>query len=114
MGLRKIFSDITQGCFHLLDFAIPLCLTLQLDQYVLVMIEHFSKWLKLVSLVDHNNEKATYTFLDRVLNKFGALSKVLIDQGMEFYGIFQELCEKALIDHYTISQNHLEANELIE
>lgn len=78
------------------------------------MIEHFSKWLELMLLLDHNNERTTYTFLDRVLNKFGALIEVLIDQGMEFYGKFQELCEKALIDHYTISQNHLEANELIE
>jgi len=103
-----------QGCFCLLDFAIPLNLTPQHDQYVLVMIEHFSKWLELVCLLDHSNERATYTFLDRVFSKFGALAEVFIDQGMKNCGKFQKLCEKALIDHYTISQDHLEANELIE
>ncbi len=31
------------------------------------MIEHFPKWLKLVSLLDCSGEKTTYAFLDRVL-----------------------------------------------
>jgi len=106
-----------QRCFCPLDFAIPLSLTPQHDrhdQYVLVMIEHFSKWLEFVSLLDCSNETVTYTFLNKVLSKFGALAKVLIDQGMKICGKFQELCEKALINHYTISQYHLETNELIE
>ncbi len=68
------------------------------------MIEHFSKWLELVSLLDRNNERATYTFFNKVLSKFGALAKVFIDQGMKICGKFQQLCEKALIDHYIISQ----------
>jgi hypothetical protein len=45
------------------------------------MIEHFSKWLESVLLLDHNSEGATYAFLDKVLSKFGALAKVFIDQG---------------------------------
>jgi hypothetical protein len=48
------------------------------------MIEHFSKWLDLMPLPDCNNEGVAYAFLDKVCNKFGALVKVLIDQGMEF------------------------------
>ncbi len=30
---------------------------------------------------------------------FMALVEVFINQGMKFYGEFQELCEKILIDH---------------
>jgi hypothetical protein len=33
---------------------------------------------------------------------------------MKFHGEFQELYEKTLINHCTISQDHLEAKELIE
>jgi hypothetical protein len=33
-------------------------------------------------------------FLDRVFNSFGILVEVLIDQGMKFHWVFQELCEK--------------------
>jgi hypothetical protein len=38
---------------------------------VLVMIEHFSKWLELVPLPDCSSEKTTYAFLDKVLSRLG-------------------------------------------
>jgi hypothetical protein len=63
------------------------------------MIEHFSKWLELVSLLDCNSEGTAYTLLNIVFNRFGAPVEVFTDQGMEFRGDFQDLCEKALIDH---------------
>jgi hypothetical protein len=44
--------------------------------YVLVMIEHFSKWLELVPLLDCSNERTTYAFMDKVFNRFGALIMV--------------------------------------
>jgi len=53
------------------------------------MIEHFSKWLELVSLLDRSNERATYTFFNKVLSKFEAVAKVLINQGMKICGKFQ-------------------------
>ncbi len=60
-----------------LDFVNPLNLTTQHNLYVLVMIEHFSKWLELVPLQYCNSEGATYAFLDMIFNRFGALVKVL-------------------------------------
>ncbi len=50
-----------------LDFASPLNLTIWHNQYILIMIEHFSKWLKLAPLPNCSSEKITYAFLDRVL-----------------------------------------------
>jgi hypothetical protein len=38
--------------------------------------------------------------------------KVFTNQGMEFHHDFQELCEKALIDRCTISQDHHEVHML--
>jgi transposase-like protein len=80
------------------------------------MIEHFSKWLELVSLLDHirSNERATYAFLNRALSRFEALAKVLTNQGMKSHGEFQKLCEKTLINRCTTSQDHHEANKLVE
>jgi hypothetical protein len=78
------------------------------------MIEHFSKWLELVLLLDHSNERAAYAFLDRMFNRFGALTKVLIGQGIKFCGDFQKLYEEALIDHRTTSQNHPKVDKLAE
>jgi hypothetical protein len=78
------------------------------------MIEHFSKWLELVPLPNHSNEKMTYSFLDRLLRRFGVLAEVLTYQGTKFCGEFQELCVKTLIDHCMISQDHLEVDGLVE
>jgi hypothetical protein len=97
-----------------LDFASPLNLTPQHNQYGLVMIEHFSKWLELVSLPNCSSEGASYAFLDKVLNRFGALTKVLIYQVTKFHEEFQKLCEKTLIDHCTTSRNHVEVDRLVE
>ncbi len=78
------------------------------------MIEHFSKWLELVPLLNCSTERSSYAFLDKVLNRFGAPAKVLTNQGTKFRGEFQELCEKTLINHCITSRNHPEANRLVE
>jgi hypothetical protein len=97
-----------------LDFAGPLPVTPRHNKYVLVMIEHFSKWIELVALSDKFSEGATYSFLDRVLSLFGAPTKELKDQGREFLGEFQTLFEQVMIDHYTTSRDHPEADGLAE
>jgi hypothetical protein len=71
-----------------LDFAGPLLITLRHNKYVLVMIEHFSKWIELVALPDKFSERTAYSFLDHVLSRFGAPAEVLTDQGREFLGDF--------------------------
>jgi hypothetical protein len=74
-----------------LDFAGPLPITPRHNKYVLVMTEHFSKWIELVALLDKFSEGTAYSFLDRVLSRFGVPAEVLTDQGREFLGEFQTL-----------------------
>ena len=95
-------------------FAELLVVTLRGTKYVLVMVEHISKWIEFVVLPQNSAELATADFLDHVLARFGALAKVLTDQGREFLGILEELCTKALIDHRTTFRDHLEADGLAE
>jgi hypothetical protein len=45
---------------------------------------------------------------------FGAPTKVLIDQNVEFHWEFQKLCQKALINHWMISQDCPKANRLVK
>ncbi len=84
-----------------LDFARPLPLIVRHNKYVLVMVEHFSKWIELVPSPDKSNKGLAYAFLDRVLSHFGAPAEVLTNQGTEFQSEFQVLCDKVLIDHQT-------------
>jgi len=78
------------------------------------MVEHFSKWIELVPSPDKSSEGVAYAFLDRVLSHFGAPTEVLTDQGTEFQGEFQVLCDKALINHRTMSRDHPKADGLTE
>ncbi len=52
--------------------------------------------------------------LDKVFNRFDTLIKMLTNQGMKFHEEFQDLCEKALINHHMISWDHFEVDMLIE
>ena len=97
-----------------LDFAGPLPITKRHNKYVLVMIEHFSKWIELVALPDKFSERVAYAFLNRVLSRFGAPSEVLTDQGREFLEEFESLLEQTYVDHRTTNRDHLKADGLAE
>ena len=76
------------GYWWSLDFAGPLPITKRHNKYVLVMTEHFSKWIELMALPHKFSEGATYAFLDWVFSQIGAPEEVLTDQGKEFLGEF--------------------------
>jgi hypothetical protein len=71
-----------------LDFVGPFNLTIQHNQYVLVMIEHFSRWQKLMPLPNHSSEGIAYAFLDMGLNRFEALVEIRTNQTTKFHGEF--------------------------
>jgi hypothetical protein len=68
------------------------------NKYVVVMIEHFTKWVELVPIPEKSSFY-TAAALKGVLTRFGAPAKVLTDQGEEFQGEFAALLQKLLIDH---------------
>lgn len=57
---------------------------------------------------------AAVAFLDHASTCFGAPTEVSIDQRREFLGSFEDLCTKILIDHYTTSQNHTNADGMAQ
>jgi hypothetical protein len=102
------------GYCWLLDLAAPLVVTPCGAKYVLVMVEHFSKWIELVVLPQNSTELAAADFLDRMLARFGAPTEVLTYLLGEFLGASEELCTKVFIDHCTTYHNHPEADGLVE
>jgi hypothetical protein len=83
------------------------------NKYVVVMIEHFSKWIELVPLPDETSHH-TAAALQKVLCKYGVPAEVLTDQGEEFQGEFAELLTKLLIDHRLTSRDHPQSDGLAE
>jgi transposase InsO family protein len=81
--------------------------------YVVVMIEHFSKWIELVPIPEKTSHH-TAGALRGVLCRYGAPAEVLTDQGEEFQGEFAELLTKLLIDHRLTSRDHPQSDGLAE
>jgi hypothetical protein len=83
------------------------------NRYVVVMIEHFTKWFELVP-VPKKTPEHTAAALKRVLTMFGAPAKVLTEQGNEFLGEFDELLTRLMIDHRRTSRVYPQADGLVE
>jgi len=96
------------------DLAGKLPKTSRGNVYIMIMIEHFSKWVELVALLDKSSHNTSQVFLQQVLSRFGAYAKCLTDQGSEFRGEFQDLLDHALIDHRRTSRDHPQTDGLAE
>jgi hypothetical protein len=82
-------------------------------KYVVVMIEHFTKWVELVP-IPKKSSFYTAAVLRGVPTRFGAPAAVLTDQGEEYQGEFAALLQKLLIDHRTMSRDHPQSDGLAE
>jgi hypothetical protein len=78
----------------------------------MIMIEHFSKWVKFVALPNKSSHNTSHAFLQQVLNRFGACAECLTDQGSKFKREFQDLLDHVLIDHCWTSRDHPQADGL--
>ena len=82
----------------------------QHNKYVLIMIEHFSKWTELVALHNKFSEGVANSFLNWMLIYYGVPTEILTDQGSKLLWEFQALCKQAIIDHHTTSKVHLKVD----
>jgi hypothetical protein len=80
----------------------------------MIMIEHFSKWVKLVALPDKSSHNTNQAFLQQVLSRFGAYAECLIDQGLKFRREFKDLLDHVFIDHHRASRDHPQVDGLAE
>ena len=76
------------GCRWRVDFARPMTTTCGGNWYVLVMIEHFTKWVELVALPNKTAALTTRAVLEGMLARFGAPAKILTNQRAELRGEF--------------------------
>ena len=84
------------------------------NQYVMIAIEHFSKWVVAVPIPDKQAAHVAYAFLHHVLARFGACAEVITDNGTEFQGAFASLLLQAHIDHRMTSPQHPQSDGLAE
>ncbi len=64
---------------------------MQHNGYVFVMIEHFSKWLKSMPYLYHNNEGVAYAFINTLFSRFNTLVEIFIDSNKKLCGEFEKM-----------------------
>ncbi|KAK3247245.1 hypothetical protein CYMTET_43249 [Cymbomonas tetramitiformis] len=84
------------------------------NQRVLVMIEHYTRFVVCVPIPDKEAATIANAFRYHVLSVFGAPAECLVDGGTEFEGEFSALCEQCLIDRRVTSPSSPESNGLTE
>ena len=67
-----------------IDFAGPLPTSKRGNKYILVCIEHMTKWVELIALPSKSSAHVARAFLENILSRFGVPGVVLTDQGTEF------------------------------
>ena len=96
------------------NFAGPLHVTKAGNKWVLVCIEHFTKWVELIPLPSKSSRDSAQGLLDGILSRYGAPGEILTDQGREFQGEFQKFLAKHEITHRLASRKHPLSDGLAE
>lgn len=80
---RQLHPLVIRGLFFRwnVDLAGELPKTRRGNKYVLIMVEHFSKWIELIPIPDRQSETIARAFLVHVLCRFGAPAEVVSDGG---------------------------------
>ena len=67
-----------------MDILGPLPMTARGNQYILVMSDHFTKWVEAIPMTNQRAETVAKAFVDEVVTRHGVPSKLLTDQGRNF------------------------------
>ena len=83
-------------------------------KYVIIIVEHFSKWIELAPVVDLNPDATAATFMERVLARYGAPVEVVTGNGQEYKGRFAAQLKQHSIDQVEIPAGHPSSNGMAE
>ncbi len=82
-----------------LDTAGPLPETKSGNKYILVAIDHYSKWCEVKAVADHGAKTAARFLEDDIIYRYGVPKFVLIDNGGEWAAEFDLMCKDYGIQH---------------
>jgi len=102
--------------FHrvVMDTAGPLPETKSGNKYILVAIDHYSKWCEAKAVVDHG-AKTTARFLENdIICRYGVPKFVLTDNGGEWAAEFDVMCKDYGIHHQHTTPQWPQCNGMVE
>ncbi len=116
LDLAKLTIIPIWGQFYkvALDIVSPLLETKLGNMYVLVAIDHYSKWCEAKAMVDYVAKIAIKFMEDEIIYRFGVPKYVLIDNGSKWFADFDQLCKNYGIVHQYTTPQWPRCNEMVE
>ena len=98
-----------------IDFLGPLSKSINGNEYILVMVDQFTKWVEIVPLQSQNAEITAKAVIDNFLSKFGYPFQIHSDQGRNFESkLFHSVCELLKIHKSRTTPYRPQANGQVE
>jgi hypothetical protein len=97
-----------------MDIAGPLPETKSGNKYILVAIDHYSKWCEAKAVVDHGAKIAARFLEDEVICRYGVPKFMLIDNGGEWAAEFDVMCKDYDIQHQRTAPQWPQCNGIAE
>jgi hypothetical protein len=97
-----------------MDIARPLPETKSGNKYILVAIDHYSKWCEAKAVADHGVKTAARFLEDDIICRCGVPKFVFIDNGGEWAVEFGVMCKDYGIQHQHTAPQWLQCNGMAE
>jgi hypothetical protein len=97
-----------------LDTAGPLPETRSGNRYILVAIDHYSKWCEARAVADHGAKTAARFLEDEIICRYGVPKFVLTDNGGEWVAKFDVMCRNYAIQHQRTTPQWPQCNGMAE
>ncbi len=100
-GIEEMKSILVCDLFYhvAMDIAGPLPETTSGNKYVLVAIDHYSKWCETQPIKEHDVCTTAKFLEDEVICRYGVLKYILTNNGIEWMKEFAEIYQKYGITH---------------
>ena len=97
------------------DITVPYPTTTRKNKYLLVFIDHFTKYTKAFPIQDQTAETCARVYATQIITRHGTSSELITDQGRAFMSyFFRETCTiLGILKTHTISY-HPQSNGMIE
>jgi hypothetical protein len=98
-------------CFQIVR---PLLQTTNGNKYVLVAIDHCSKWFEARPIKEHDAYITTKFLEDEIIYRYGVPKYILTNNGNEWMKEFAEICHNYGITHQFTTLAWLQCNGMVE
>jgi hypothetical protein len=97
-----------------MDIAGPLPETKAGNKYILVAIDHYSKWCEAKAVADHGARTTAKFLEDDLICRYGVPSCILTDNGGEWGAEFEAMCKDYAIQHQRTAPQWPQCNGMAE